>query len=1138
MRTAFQLTFVAILLSCTILHAQEKQSPVFPQGTWFTENRGQVAGLSGERVDHVLYSISQPGLNIYLTGAGLSYMFVRQDKEDGEKEGEEKEVNYEYARFDLDLEGAVISKAQIAAQEPTAHTFNYYLGGTQCRESGLHGYSRLVVGNVYPGIDWVLYAAHGGLSLKYDFLVHPGADPSMIRLLYRGKEPLVLKDGQTLQLRTSLGGLNDHIPLAYAGSKTEKVDVSYRKVSDMRVGGAGKGWYETTLGFHVADYDKEKTLVIDPAQLLWGTYFSGANGFARGHILEVDHKGNLLLSGEMSYAPFPLVNPGNNAYFLGSATSYSETIIAKFDTACALTWCTFFGGSQPDEFTAMRILANNDVLVCGSTYSTDMITADPGGGAYYQPISNELNGKNGLIARFSQTGVLTWSTYFGSGTAIDEELLDLDVDPAGNIYVAGYANYLSNLPLLGPAGAYQQASSDNDGIILRFSPAGVLNWFTYFGGSVKERITNIGVKPDGRIVVCGYTLLSTDLPVATPHPGAFYQPAHAGGQDGFLAQFTPALTLEWCTYMGGSGLDAVNNMKIGHDGGIVLTGKTQSANFPAYDPGGGAFYSTTGDVVLAHFTDSLVLDWCTRIDLVGNIPDEMGLAIGSCDEIYLGGYCSPGSAAPALDPGSGAYFFGTQPGGYHDLYIGVFSRTHQLLWGTFFGGSKTDDGIHFALDADGNLFATGDGGGFLYNSTTVSTFVANCLLNPGGGAYYQALPGQFLCNPYIVKFSPLLPVMTGAATVTHPVCDEFNNGTIALTVSGEQGGGYTVSWQPGNFTDTALAGLSPGIYFYTITDSLGCVATGAVTLLQSQLYDISILASDAYICAGDTVTLTASGAPAVTWSPPVGTGNVVTVTPTVHTTYTATFIDSTNCPNSDSLTIVVTPRPVAMVTGDDSVCAGALFYLTPSGGYYFDYPNFPTSVYSIPMPFSLTADTVILVAASNAPGCTDTVGFFVDVFNAPVPVIFAPDTVCDSTSISVSTVNAGTILWNTGATTSSITVTQTGTYSVTVTDAAGCSGQASVFVAVVSCTGLPEFSAEEFSAWPNPASDHILLQLPGPNVWQVEAIDSRGRRVAGVQLSGPQAQLDCSGWSEGVYTIRFIRDGFTHELQLVKAAKN
>ena len=112
--------------------------------------------------------------------------------------------------------------------------------------------------NIYPGIDLRYYTDNG--KLKYDLIVHPGANPRNIALQYEGLDGLTVTNNRLL-LKTSVGDVKEMEPYSYqAGEKgREEVRVKYR-VSKDRV-----------VRFDVSHFNNNRVLVIDPT-LVFSTF--------------------------------------------------------------------------------------------------------------------------------------------------------------------------------------------------------------------------------------------------------------------------------------------------------------------------------------------------------------------------------------------------------------------------------------------------------------------------------------------------------------------------------------------------------------------------------------------------------------------------------------------------------------------------------------------------------------------------------------------------------------------------------------------------------------------------------------------------------------------------------------------------
>ncbi len=112
----------------------------------------------------------------------------------------------------LDFVGANADVKPVG-EEKTGGVISYFKGKPADWKAGLPTYSRIVYRELWPGID----LAYSGTSnrLKYEFIVHPGADPSRVRLAYRGVEGISVDEEGRLEVKTPAGGFKDDVPVAY-----------------------------------------------------------------------------------------------------------------------------------------------------------------------------------------------------------------------------------------------------------------------------------------------------------------------------------------------------------------------------------------------------------------------------------------------------------------------------------------------------------------------------------------------------------------------------------------------------------------------------------------------------------------------------------------------------------------------------------------------------------------------------------------------------------------------------------------------------------------------------------------------------------------------------------------------------------
>ena len=280
-----------------------------------------------------------------------------------------------------------------------------------------------------------------------------------------------------------------------------------------------------------------------------------------------------------------------------------------------------------------------------------------------------------------------------------------------------------------------------------------------------------------------------------------------------------------------------------------------------------------------------------------------------------------------------------------------------------------------------------------------------------------------------------------------------NGNSVTLNASG----GSTYAWSPAtglsatNVANPTASPTSTTTYTVTVTNSSGCAATASVTITVNPTPTITSVSSNS-ICGSGTVNLGATAsAGTINWyaastgGTSLGTGTSFT-TPSISAT-TTYYVDATanGCTTATrtSVTATVNPIPTASAGNNVSICSGNSTTLNASGGSSYTWsPATGLSATNVANPTaSPTSTTTYTVNVFNASGCSATAGVTVTVNPTPVSTVTstALTTTCTgSYQATLTSVPANSYLWNTGATTQSITVSAKGTYSVTITDTNGC----------------------------------------------------------------------------------------------------
>jgi hypothetical protein len=292
-------------------------------------------------------------------------------------------------------------------------------------------------------------------------------------------------------------------------------------------------------------------------------------------ILPSTATGNIYLLGDTSSIDFPLQQPYQLAPSSGQSSS-RHLFVTKLDpTASHILFSTYLGGSVGESARRIAVNSAGEVFVTGSTRSTDYpVTA---GALNY---SNPSSLDNVVISKLSSSGALLTSAVLG-GTN-DDEVAGLALDAAGAIYLSGTTNS-PNFPVT--AGARNDLSkldSLSSGakvfVIKLNSSMSSLLYSSVIGGTGVDQASDMAIDSSGSAYVAG-TTTSLDFPVTA----SAYQTSNAGttAKKSFITKLSPnGGTLQYSTYLGGSGDDVLSGIALDSSSNIYVTGITTSSDFP------------------------------------------------------------------------------------------------------------------------------------------------------------------------------------------------------------------------------------------------------------------------------------------------------------------------------------------------------------------------------------------------------------------------------------------------------------------------------------------------------------------------------------------------------------------------------
>ncbi|HYA48721.1 MAG TPA: SBBP repeat-containing protein, partial [Burkholderiales bacterium] len=636
----------------------------------------------------------------------------------------------------------------------TATAFSYFRGRPQDWRAGVPAYSRLVYRDLWPGVDLV----YSGSSerLKYEFIVRPGADPSRVRLAYKGVSGLSVDGDGRLRVETAAGPFRDDVPVAYqvAGGKTIRVPVAYRL----------EGSVPDAYGyrFEVGEYDHSRPLVLDPATIV-SCGFLGSAADDQGNAVAIDSSGCAYVTGSAGYYDFP-VTVGPDLTF-NSISGGSDAFVAKVNASgTALVYCGYLGGSADDVGKGIAVDASGNAYVTGWTFSQDF-PAVVGPGLFAH--GNITQYSDAFVAKVNASG--TSLTYCGFvGGSANEQGNGIAVDSSGNAYLAGWTESSDFTASVGPD---LSPNGSRDAFVAKVNAAGTgFVYAGFIGGLAEDGATAIAVDGSGNAYVTGYanSTPAEGFPV-TNGPSLTYH----GNQDAFVARVDHDGTkLDYCGYIGGTDIDIGAGIAVDASGAAYVVG-TSDSHFQFPVKGGPDLVHHDGDdAFVAKVSPSgAELVYC---GFVGGSGNDQGIAVA----VDGAGIAYVAGATDSADDFPVAGGPGLVEAGAIDAFVATVSADgDRLIYCGFIGGSENDTGNGIATDGTGNVYVTG--------TTSSGDFpvTAGSFLNPGGGF-------AGMSDAFVARISEDLPPLAPAGL--HVVSATTTGITIAWTDRSSDETGFKV----------------------------------------------------------------------------------------------------------------------------------------------------------------------------------------------------------------------------------------------------------------------------------------------------------------------------------------------------------
>jgi len=332
-----------------------------------------------------------------------------------------------------------------------------------------------------------------------------------------------------------------------------------------------------------------------------------------------------------------------------------------------------------------------------------------------------------------------------------------------------------------------------------------------------------------------------------------------------------------------------------------------------------------------------------------------------------------------------------------------------------------------------------EGQSYTFGSQTLTT----------GGTYTNTVTAANGCDSVVTLNLTILTPVNTTLTADTSIC-------LGSSITLEANGGANYLWSTGETTPViAVTPTATTTYSVTITGVNGCSKTRSVVVAIFNSSPVNIAGNSLQsVCSGSSIQLNATGSTTYFWSPISGLDNPnipnPIASPSITTTYTVIGISPDGCISTDTVRVeVIEPTSLTFISVGSLCSNGPAVQLQaqPQGGM-FSGLGVSNGQFNPATTGSGIFTVQYLYVDLN--GCSSTISQNIEVLAAPSANAGADQTICRGSTAILNASGGGTYAWSNGETTPNIQVspTVTTTYSVIITNTAGCNDTDYVTVTV------------------------------------------------------------------------------------------
>lgn len=677
--------------------------------------------------------------------------------------------------------GSQVTRYQMGKASPDVS--NYFLGGDPSKwKTGVRSFYDITRESVYEGVDMRFYSSSNG-GMKYDLILSPLTDPSIIQLKYEGVDNIKIKSG-ALVISTSVGEVKELEPYAYQIIDGKRIEVKCSYTLSKNI-----------VGYKLGAYNINYQLVIDPT-LEFSTY-TGSKSNNWGFSAAPGPDGSLYAGGIVFGSEYPLSLGALQTTFRGgtgqsfgpnSSIGGVDIGLTRFSSdGKQRIFSTYIGGNGDEYPHSIIVDGSGNAVIQGRTTSKDRDFPFPIGASGTLKLGPLGGASDIYVIKVSADGKTVIGSILIGGTEMDGANTNAQISVSPSTLVYNYGDHSRSEVILDKNDNVLIATSTQsddfpvfpfgtsrfggvqDGVVIKLTPnlSNVI-FSRYLGGSKDDAAFVLSINPvTDDIYVAGPTV-SADFP---GDKNGVESPNFLGAVDGFISIIGPTGILKKTTFQGTASTDFIYGIQFDKSGnpytmGITL-GKWQKFN-AAYGNENAKQFIAKMDQGLTKFI------YTTAFGTSSAKPNISPVAflVDRCENIYVSGWggkmnlCDPGPYDPQTVGPMGMDITPDAIQKYTDnkdfYFIVIEKNASKLLYGSFWGqsGGEVDhvDGGTSRFDSRGAIYMSICANCFGNNACPRSgnnpgdPITRNMIITPGVVASSNAaLPGG--CNLAAVKIN-------------------------------------------------------------------------------------------------------------------------------------------------------------------------------------------------------------------------------------------------------------------------------------------------------------------------------------------------------------------------------------------------